>query len=66
MELSENQMYEINGGVAWGVIAGIAAALVYIVGCFSGLTKLKWQKDKNIEFIRNLSIKLLIQIPKKG
>ncbi|MGN1358041.1 MAG: class IIb bacteriocin, lactobin A/cerein 7B family [Bacilli bacterium] len=38
MELSENQMYEINGGVAWGVIAGIAAALVYIVGCFSGYT----------------------------
>lgn len=38
MELTEKQMQEINGGIAWGVVAGIAAALVYIVGCFSGYT----------------------------
>ena len=66
MELTEKEMYEVNGGVAWGVIAAIAGALVFIIGGLSGLTKLKWQKDKNIEFIRNLSIKLLIQITKKG
>lgn len=66
MELTEKQMHEVSGGVSWGIIAAIAAGLVYIIGGLSGLTKLKWQKDKNIEFIRNLSIKLLIQIPKKG
>lgn len=38
MELTEKQMFEVNGGVAWGVIAGIAAAVVYIIGCFSGYT----------------------------
>ena len=40
MELSKEQMYQVNGGIAWGIIAGLATALVYIVGCFSGLTKL--------------------------
>lgn len=38
MELNEKEMYQVNGGIAWGVVAGIAAALVYIVGCFSGYT----------------------------
>lgn len=38
MELTEKQMYEIEGGVSWGVIAGIAAAIVYAIGCFSGYT----------------------------
>ena len=66
MELTENEMYAVNGGIAWYVVAGVAGLITYVIGIFSGLTKLKWQKDKNIEFIRNLSIKLLIQIPKKG
>ena len=66
MELNEKQMNAVIGGVSWVVISAIAASIVYVIGLISGLTKLKWQKDKNIEFIRNLSIKLLIQIPKKG
>ena len=38
MELTEKQMYEVNGGVAWGVIAAIAAGLVFIIGGLSGYT----------------------------
>ncbi|MBQ8219219.1 MAG: class IIb bacteriocin, lactobin A/cerein 7B family [Bacilli bacterium] len=38
MELTERQMYEVNGGISWGIVAGIAAAIVYIVGCLSGYT----------------------------
>jgi len=38
MELTEKQMYEVNGGISWGIVAGIAAAIVYIVGCLSGYT----------------------------
>lgn len=38
MELNNYEMSQVSGGVAWGVVAGIAAALVYIVGCFSGYT----------------------------
>ena len=38
MELTNNEMRKISGGVAWGVIAGIASALIYIIGCFSGYT----------------------------
>mgnify|MGYP000584505847 FL=1 len=38
MELNEKEMYQVNGGIVWGVVAGLAAALVYIVGCFSGYT----------------------------
>lgn len=38
MELNEKEMYQVNGGIAWGIVAGLAAALVYIVGCFSGYT----------------------------
>lgn len=39
MELSKKEMYQINGGgISFGIIAGLAAALVYIIGCFSGYT----------------------------
>mgnify|MGYP003298766139 CR=1 FL=1 len=38
MELNEKQMYQINGGVSWGILAGIASAVVFVVGFFSGYT----------------------------
>ena len=36
MELNEKQMYQIDGGAGWGIVAGIAAAVVFVVGFFSG------------------------------
>ena len=38
MELSQKEMYHVEGGVSWGLIAGIAAAVIYVIGCFSGYT----------------------------
>ena len=38
MELSQKEMYDVEGGASWGVIAGIAAAVIYVIGCFSGYT----------------------------
>ena len=39
MELTQKEMYQVKGGgVSWGVLAGIAAAVVYLIGCFSGYT----------------------------
>ena len=39
MELREQEMYEINGGVlSWKVLAAIGAGLVWIVGVISGYT----------------------------
>lgn len=38
MELTEKQMHEVSGGVSWGIIAAIAAGLVYIIGGLSGYT----------------------------
>ena len=38
MELTQKEMYKVSGGVSWGVLAGIAAAVVYVIGCFSGYT----------------------------
>ena len=38
MELTEKQMHEVSGGVAWGVVAAVAAALVFIIGGVSGYT----------------------------
>ena len=38
MELNENQLKKVDGGASWGVIAGIAAAVVYVIGFFSGYT----------------------------
>ena len=41
MELTEKEMYNINGGVSWGVVAAIVGALVFIIGGLSGQIKLK-------------------------
>ena len=38
MELSEKEMYEVNGGISWGIVAGISAAIVYMIGVVSGYT----------------------------
>lgn len=38
MELTEKQMHQIDGGANWGIIAGVAAAVVFVVGFFSGYT----------------------------
>lgn len=39
MELTQKEMYKISGGgVSWGIVAGIAAAVIYIIGCVSGYT----------------------------
>ena len=38
MELTEKQMYQVEGGASWGLIAGIASAVVFIVGFLSGYT----------------------------
>lgn len=38
MELTQKEMYNVDGGVSWGWIAGAAAAVVYLIGCFSGYT----------------------------
>ena len=38
MELTKKELYEIEGGASWGIIAGVAAAVIYVIGCFSGYT----------------------------
>jgi len=38
MELTNKEMYQVNGGVQWAVIGGIAAAIVYLLGALSGYT----------------------------
>ena len=62
MQLTKDEMLKINGGVAWYIYGGLGAAITYIIGIISGQIKLKWQKLKNTEFIRNSKGKLLIQI----
>jgi lactobin A/cerein 7B family class IIb bacteriocin len=38
MELTDKQMKKIDGGVNWGIVSGIAAAVVFVVGLISGYT----------------------------
>lgn len=39
MELTQKEMTDISGGgVSWGIVAGIAAAVVYLIGCLNGYT----------------------------
>lgn len=38
MELTKKEMHNITGGVSWGIIAGVAAAVVYLIGCLNGYT----------------------------
>ena len=38
MELNEKQLQQIEGGVSWGIVAAVSAAVVYVIGFFSGYT----------------------------
>ena len=38
MELTKQEMYEINGGVSWTVVSAIVAGVVYVIGVISGYT----------------------------
>lgn len=38
MELTEKQMCSVDGGISFGLIAGFAAALTFLVGVISGYT----------------------------
>lgn len=38
MKLTNEEMFQISGGSTWGLIAGIGAALVYLIGVVSGYT----------------------------
>lgn len=38
MELTTIQMKEVDGGASWALLTGIAAAIVYLIGCISGYT----------------------------
>ncbi len=39
MELTEKEMYEINGGgISWGLLAGLASTVVFVIGALSGYT----------------------------
>lgn len=38
MELTQKEMYKVEGGVSWAFVSGLAAAVIYIIGCFSGYT----------------------------
>lgn len=38
MELNEKQMTEVPGGVSWRLVSGIASAIVFLIGLFSGYT----------------------------
>ena len=38
MELTEKEMYDVNGGVSWELVAAIAAGITYLIGVISGYT----------------------------
>ena len=38
MELTNDEMYEISGGISWQIIGSIGAAIAYIIGVISGYT----------------------------
>lgn len=39
MELTNKEMYQVNGGaIHWGIVAGIGAILTYLIGVISGYT----------------------------
>lgn len=38
MELTEHEMYAVNGGVSWTAVSAIAAGIIYIIGVISGYT----------------------------
>lgn len=42
MELSNKEMNHITGGgISWGIVAGVAAAVIYLIGFLGGETNLK-------------------------
>ena len=39
MELNKQEMNNITGGgISWGIVAGVAAAIVYVIGVLGGIT----------------------------
>lgn len=38
MELTEKEMYQVNGGISWASLAGIGGLIAYIIGVISGYT----------------------------
>lgn len=39
MELTNKEMYQVSGGgISWGLVAGLGAAIVYLIGIISGYT----------------------------
>ena len=38
MELTNKEMSQVEGGATWAWISGVAAAVVYLIGCISGYT----------------------------
>ena len=39
MELSKQEMNSVTGGgISWGIVAGVAAAVVYLIGFLGGIT----------------------------
>lgn len=38
MELTNEQMNKIDGGINWIIVSGISAAIVYVIGFLSGYT----------------------------
>ena len=39
MELSEKEMNHITGGgISWTIVAGVAAAAIYLIGFLGGIT----------------------------
>ena len=47
MELTEKEMNNITGGgISWGIVAGVAIAVVYLIGCVGGITNPDKCKNK--------------------
>jgi lactobin A/cerein 7B family class IIb bacteriocin len=39
MELSKQEMnYVTGGGISWGIVACVDAAVIYLIGCLGGIT----------------------------
>lgn len=47
MELTQKEMYHVEGGVSWSLVTGIAAAVIYVIGCLSGYTNPSKCSNKN-------------------
>ena len=35
-EINDKELHNVTGGSAWGIIAGIGAAITFIIGFFDG------------------------------